>query len=186
MPKKSAFASGGGPSSWLWGFVIRRIRDPILTQLHGGIPVTTVSRAVVLGIISAGWPQIGTNTIMAWILARIFGCSRVVAGGVSLVASPLQYMLMIPLLRLGEWLLRLPPFKITLGEILSIVVTDPLGSFKILGLPLLHAVVGWVAVSICVYGPLYWMVRGMVRRMAGSRGMFSGSERKGRTDGEGD
>ena len=180
MPKKSAFASAGGPLSWLSGFLTRRIRDPILTQLRGGIPVATVSRAVVLGIISAGWPQIGTNTIMAWILARIFGCSRVVAGGVSLVASPLQYMLMIPLLRLGEWLLGLPHFRITLGEILTIVVTDPLGSFKVLGLPLLYAIVGWVVVSICVYVPLYWMIRGVVRRMAGSRGIVSGLQRKGR------
>ena len=140
-----------------------RVRDPVVEQIQRGVPTKRVARAATLGIVSAAWPQIGTNPIMAWILARVFRCGSVVAMGVSLIGSPLQYVFMIPLLRLGEWLLGVEPFRITLAEILVIVFTDPIGSFKVLGLPLLHAVVGWSVLGLLSYYPLFCLVHHLVR-----------------------
>ena len=148
---------------WMQQSWNNRVRDPVVEQIQRGVPTERVARAVTLGMISAAWPQIGTNPIMAWVLARVFRCGSVIAMGVSLVGSPLQYVFMIPLLRLGEWLLGVEPFRITLAEILVIVFTDPIGSFKVLGLPLVHAIVGWTVLGLLCYYPFFRLVHHLVR-----------------------
>jgi uncharacterized protein (DUF2062 family) len=142
----------------------RRVAGPIRTQLAAGIPVRRVAWSATLGLIAAAWPQIGTNVVMAWILARLFRCSTVLAGGVSFLASPLQYLLMIPHLRLGEKMLGVEPFQTTVPDILRIVLTDPVGSFRILGVPLVHAIVGWITVSALLALPLHRVFAVLIRK----------------------
>lgn len=161
------------PQKW-WSFFRKRalaiwdvkVAHPVRQQLQEGIPVSRVSRALSLGIIAAAWPQIATNVFMAWFLAKLFRCSSIVAGGISFVASPLQYLLMIPFLRLGETLLGLPHFETSVPEIVKIVFTDPIGSFEVLGWPLVHAILGWICGSLLVYFPLFWSVRRSVSKLA--------------------
>ena len=143
-----------------------RVRTPVLRELTRGVSAERVAFATVLGLVSSTWPQIGTNPLMALLLAWLFRCNKAVTSGISLVFTPLQYLLMIPYLRLGETILQVPHFATSVPEIISIVFTDPVGSFAILGVPLLHAILGW-CVSWCLFGPvLFFPLRALFRRIA--------------------
>lgn len=143
-------------TSWPVRFWHRKVRKPVIQELTRGTSVPKVTLACILGLVSATWPQIGTNPIMALILSWIFRCNKAITSGISLVFTPFQYVLMIPFLRVGEALLGLPHFKTTVPEIITIVVTDPIGSFAVLGLPLLHAILGWI-VTWSVAAPVFYL-----------------------------
>lgn len=151
--------------SWPVRFWRRRVRDPILRELSIGTTMPKVTMACILGLISASWPQIGTNPIMAILLSWITRCNKAIVSGVSIVFSPLQYLLMIPFLRLGETLLGVPHFETSVPEILTIVFTDPIGSFAILGIPLLHAILGWMFAWLFVAPACYYPVTVLLQKM---------------------
>ncbi|MDC0336027.1 DUF2062 domain-containing protein [Pseudodesulfovibrio sp.] len=141
-----------------------------MRELTLGISPSRVALASILGMVSATWPQIGTNPIMALLLSWLFRCNKAITSGISLVFTPLQYALMIPFLRLGETLLGLEHFETTVPEIVYIVVTDPIGSFKVLGMPLVHAIVGWSSAWL-VIGPLIFPpTRWLMRRISNKKG----------------
>ena len=134
----------------------KRVRTPVLRELRRGATPEKVALAAVLGFVSATWPQIGTNPIMAILLSWGFRCNKAITSGISLVFTPLQYMLMIPYLRVGETLLGVEHFETTVPEIVRIVVTDPIGSFEVLGMPLVHAILGWSSTWLLI-GPLLFL-----------------------------
>lgn len=140
-----------------------RVREPVMRELTLGISPGRVALASILGMVSATWPQIGTNPIMALLLSWAFRCNKAITSGISLVFTPLQYALMIPFLRLGETLLGLEHFETTVPDIIYIVVTDPIGSFAVLGMPLVHAIVGWssawLVIGPLVFLPTRWLMR---------------------------
>lgn len=157
------------PPSWPVRLWRRRVREPVLRELRLGVTPDRVALAAILGMVSATWPQIATNPIMALLLAWIFRCNKAVTGGISLVFTPLQYVFMIPFLRIGETILGVDHFQTSVPEILTIVVTDPIGSFRILGIPLLHAILGWAAVW-GILGPFaFYPVRMLMRGVSARR-----------------
>jgi len=143
-----------------------RVRGPIMRELTLGVSPERVALATVLGLVSSTWPQIGTNPIMAIILSWSFRCNKAVTSGVSLVFTPFQYALMIPFLRLGEIILGVDHFKTSVPEIIKIVFTDPIGSFAVLGIPLLHAILGWIATWVLIGPALFFPTRWLLQRIS--------------------
>ena len=137
-----------------------------MRELKLGVSPEFVALAVIVGLVSSTWPQIGTNPIMALILSWSFKCNKAITSGVSLVFTPFQYALMIPFLRLGETILGVEHFETTVPDIIKIVFTDPIGSFSILGIPLLHAILGWISAWALVGPALFFPTRWLMRRVS--------------------
>lgn len=151
--------------SWPIRFWRRKVREPVMHELTLGTSLPKVALACVLGLVSASWPQIATNPLMALLLSWLFRCNKAITSGVSFVFNPLQYLLMIPFLRFGETLLGLPHFETSVPEIITIVVTNPIGSFSILGIPLLHAILGWIVAWLIVGPACYILIKLLLKRM---------------------
>lgn len=137
-----------------------------MRELKLGVSPERVALAAILGLVSSTWPQIGTNPIMALILSGFFKCNKAITSGVSLVFTPFQYALMIPFLRIGETILGVEHFETTVPEIITIVFTDPIGSFAVLGLPLLHAILGWISAWALVGPALFFPTRVIMQRIS--------------------
>jgi len=148
----------------------KRVRGPIMSELTLGVSPERVALATILGLVSSTWPQIGTNPIMAIILSWSFRCNKAITSGVSLVFTPFQYALMIPFLRLGETILGIEHFQTSVPEIIKIVFTDPIGSFAVLGIPLLHAILGWISawalVGPAIFFPTRWLIQRLSRKVS--------------------
>lgn len=151
--------------SWPARLWQRRVRAPVLRELRRGISPSRVALASMLGLVSATWPQIGTNPFMALLLSWAFRCNKAITSGISLVFTPLQYMLMIPFLRVGETLLGVEHFQTSVAEIITIVATDPIGSFEVLGIPLVHAILGWISCWLVIGPVLFLPARRFMRRI---------------------
>lgn len=134
---------------WLLGLWRHRVTRP-LREAATRSP-RRAALALTLGTFAAVWPQIGTPPLVGWLLAWLLGRfgvlrqqERALVCGVSLVFAPLQYLFMLPFLRVGEWLAGAEPFQTSVPDIIAVVAADPVGSFAVLGAPLLHAILGWL------------------------------------------
>jgi hypothetical protein len=66
----------------------------------------------------------------------------------------------------GETILGVEHFETTVPDIIKIVFTDPIGSFAILGIPLLHAILGWICAWALIGPALFFPTRLLMRRVA--------------------
>jgi hypothetical protein len=72
--------------------------------------------------------------------------------------APSQILLIIPFVRLGEWMLRVPRQPVSIKEALALMALGVGRAIQALGDSLLHAGLAWVAVApialLLVYGIL--------------------------------
>jgi uncharacterized protein (DUF2062 family) len=141
------------------GFIRRmyykHVLKPIRTQIRRGVSHKRMSHSMSMGVVAAVYPQIGFTTAMAVLLGFIFRLNYAAVIAVKWLLSPLQFVFMIPFLRLGELFLGIEPFHMSLDQIIKTVYSDPIGSFRILGLPLLHAIFGWIICCVLLYPFIY-------------------------------
>ncbi len=139
----------------------RRVAEPFKEQIRRGVSRRCMAHSMSMGVVAAVYPQLGFTTIMALFLSFVFRLNYATAVAVKWLLSPLQFVFMIPFLRLGETLLGVEHFHTSIAEILRIVTTDPLGSFVVLGMPLVHAILGWILTCLVLY-PVVYMVNGFI------------------------
>jgi len=83
----------------------RKVRDPLLAELRQGATPEAVSAAVTVSLAIAINPFIGTTTLGCLIAGRVFRLNHVVMQVVNHAAFPLQLLLIVPYVRIGETIL---------------------------------------------------------------------------------
>ncbi|NLV24687.1 MAG: DUF2062 domain-containing protein [Deltaproteobacteria bacterium] len=132
-------------------FLRTRINDPFRSLLHQGLAPDQLARGfacgLTLGILPLPWGITPLCVLVAWRL----GLNQAVVQAGNWLAWPLQLLLFVPFMRIGEYLL---PFGPPLD--LSLLTTEALlsQSAALLGWILvadLKALVGWALVSWAFY-----------------------------------
>ena len=146
----------GRVSDWLR----RKVRDPLVAELRQGATPEAVSAAVVVSFAIAIVPFIGLTTLLYLAAGRLFRLNHVVMQIINHTAFPLQVLLIVPFVRLGETLSGARHFALTpeaiIGEF-NRSVPDFLEKFWLAGL---HGFIGWV-----VTVPLAcWLLHLILRR----------------------
>lgn len=138
----------------------RRLRDPLVAELRQGATPEAVSAAVMVSLALAIVPFIGLTALLCLVAGRLFRLNHVVMQVVNQAAFPLQILLIVPFVRLGETLTGSRHFDLTPTAIIEEFgrsVPDFLEKFWLTGL---HGLIGW-AVTV----PLAcWLLRLMLRR----------------------
>ncbi|NDA79399.1 MAG: DUF2062 domain-containing protein [Actinobacteria bacterium] len=88
----------GRVSDWLR----RKVRDPLVAELRQGATPEAVSAAVCVSFAIAIVPVIGITTLGCVIAGRVFRLNHVVMQVVNHSSYPLQILLIVPFVRLGE------------------------------------------------------------------------------------
>jgi len=138
----------------------RKVRDPLLAELRQGATPEAVSAAVTVTLAIAINPFIGTTTLGCLVAGRLFRLNQVVMQVINHSAFPLQILLIVPFVRLGETLSGARHFALTpeaiIGEF-NRSIPDFLEKFWLTGL---HGLIGW-AVTV----PLAcWLLHLILRR----------------------
>jgi uncharacterized protein (DUF2062 family) len=151
----------------------RRVGEPILQQLTQGLSPDRVALTCAVGLCIAVIPVIGVTTALSFLAAWALKLNQPVIQTINWTSYPLQLLLLLPFIRLGEKIFRAPRMPFSLETLLTMGRTDPLGTMAMLGWTVAHAVVAWLVVTpLIAFGTYYatrplW--RALARRIAASR-----------------
>jgi uncharacterized protein (DUF2062 family) len=150
----------------LWN---RRVAGPLKTLLRQGLTAEKLALALAVGVVTGLFPVIGTTTALGLAAASVLRLNAPALQLANWLIYPAQIAMIVPLVRLGEWLAGSAPVSFSVGEVVSRTVTDPLESLAHYGIVGLHGILGWVALSpllvLALYGVLLPLLRGFEARV---------------------
>ena len=94
-----------------------RLTRLILSLLSQGITPHKVALTLVLGVLLGVMPIIGASTALCAVAALALGLNLPLIQLVNYLVYPLQFLLLIPFVQVGQWLFRQPPLPFTLTDI---------------------------------------------------------------------
>ena len=144
----------------------RKVRDPLVAELRQGVTPEALATAVATGAALGLLPFLGTTTAACALAGRLARLNHLALQLTNYLLAPVQLLLIIPFVRLGEWLTGAEPVAIDLATVARVFTETPGLFFERFGLAGLHAALGWVV----VVPALAWILRRLLlpafRRLA--------------------
>ena len=151
--------------SWLR----HKLVNPLLALLRQGTTPEKIALSIALGLALGVIPVIGSASLLCFLAAFVLGLNQPAIQLVNYLAYPLQLVLLVPFLRLGEKLFSAPPMGLTPGQIVTMMRADLGQAFAALWSATLHALVVWLGVGVVMvlllYPLLTMVLRQAVRKM---------------------
>ncbi len=148
-------------------FLRRRLVDPVLALLRQGTAPRELALCLALGVVIAIVPILGVSTALC---AAVALALRLNLGAIQLVnylLAPLQLLLIIPFVRLGERLLGAEPQPLSIRASLELLEGGVMNAVVVLWDAIVHAALAWILVAPALTWLLYRMLRPMLARAAG-------------------
>lgn len=143
----------------------RRVRDPLVAELRQGATPEAVSAAVTVSLALAVVPFIGLTTLLCLVAGRLLRLNHVVMQVINHTAFPLQVLLIVPFVRLGEALAGARHFALTPTAIVDEFnrsIPDFLEKFWLAGL---HGLLGWTVTVPLACWLLHLILRQTLHRL---------------------
>jgi uncharacterized protein (DUF2062 family) len=140
-------------------WLLRRFWVPLLKLLRQGVSPERLALAVAIGIVVGNIPVFGTSTIICTVIALLFRLNLPAMQLVQAAMAPTQVLLIIPYVRLGEWLLRAPHQSVSIGAGLALIRSRPDSAVAALWEAILHASFAFALVGPVATFALYKVLR---------------------------
>jgi uncharacterized protein (DUF2062 family) len=144
----------------------RRIADPLLQLLRQGMSADRLALAVAAGVVVGNIPIFGTSTILCVVIAVAFRLNQPAIQIAQAAMAPTQLLLIVPFVRLGEWLLRAPHQTISIKASLAFGPRDTERAALVLRDAMIHAGVAWMLVAPIAIYSIYRLLAPVFRRAA--------------------
>ncbi len=144
----------------------RTVRDPLLGQLRQGATPEAVSAAVVVAFALAIIPVIGATTVLCLLAGRLFRLNHVVMQVVNHASYPLQLLLLVPFVRLGEALTGADPIALSPTALIDEFNRSFGGFVAQFWTAYLHGLLGWTLTVPLLCWALHLLLRRVFRRFA--------------------
>jgi uncharacterized protein (DUF2062 family) len=108
-----------------------------------------------MGVVAGIFPVIGATTILALFLGAAMRLNQPAIQITHWLAYPLQLAMILPLVRLGEWIVGAPPASFSIPGAVVLATSEPATFLARFGLTGLHGILGWLAVAPLVALVLY-------------------------------
>jgi hypothetical protein len=130
----------------------RRILEPVLALLRQGVSPRRLALCVAIAIVVGNIPILGVSTILCALIALIFRLNLPAIQLVQAAMAPTQLLLLIPFVRLGEWMLRVPPQIVSIKSAFALMSHGVWQAVVVLRDAIFHAAFAWtVTAPFCVY-----------------------------------
>jgi len=130
----------------------RKLLEPLLAFLTQGISPGRLVLCVSIGVVVGNIPILGVSTILCGIIALIFRLNLPAIQLVQAAMAPLQVLLLIPFVRLGEWILHAPAQALSIKAAFALIAQGVWHSIVVLRDAMFHAIVAWLLVApFCIY-----------------------------------
>lgn len=140
--------------------------------LRQGLTPQGVALSLAVGAAAGTFPVIGATTLLALGLGALLRLNQPALQLANWLVYPLQLVLILPFVRLGEWMLGVPPMPFAVAQVVARVAADPVDAAAAFGATGLHGILGWASVVPFLVLGLYRLLLPVLR--AASRRMRSG------------
>lgn len=129
--------------AWLY----RKILAPLLNHLRQGVAPERLALCVAIGIVVGNIPILGVSSLLCAALALAFRLNLPAIQIVQAAMAPTQILLIIPFVRLGEWILRAPRQPLSIEAGLALIARGAGHAIVTLWDAILHAGFAWMLVA---------------------------------------
>ncbi len=144
----------------------RRILDPILGLLRQGLAPAQLALSLAFGLGVGIFPVLGVSTPLLAAIALGMRLNLAAIQLVNYLASPLQLLLIIPFVRVGEWLVGAERQPLTVRAGTELLAKGVWQAVVILWDAIVHAAIGWMAIGPVLIFVLYRAFLPLLRRAA--------------------
>jgi uncharacterized protein (DUF2062 family) len=146
--------------------VRRRILDPLLGMLKQGMDPKRLALCVAIGIVVGNIPILGVSSILCSIIALVWRLNLPAIQVVQWAMAPTQLLLIIPFVRLGEWIMRAPRQAVSIKAGLDLMSHGVLHAVVVLKDAIVHAGVAWILIAPFITYLLYKIFTQVFERVA--------------------
>lgn len=147
-------------------WLTRRVVEPLIAQVKRGLTAEGLAAGVTVSLAIAINPVIGTTTVLCLLAGRLFRLNHVVMQTVNHLTYPLQILLLVPFVRLGEWLTGAEPLPLSPSLLIEEFKQSSFWGFVAkFGLAYAHGLLGWVLVAPITCLALYFVLVPLFRRI---------------------
>jgi uncharacterized protein (DUF2062 family) len=144
----------------------RRILEPLRALLKQGISPDRLALCVAIGVVVGNIPILGISTILCAAIALIFRLNLAAIQIAQAAMAPTQIMLIIPFVRLGEWILRAPAQPVSIKDVLALPAQGAGRTVAALWDSLVHAGFAWCLVAPFAVFLIYKLLTPVFQRTA--------------------
>jgi uncharacterized protein (DUF2062 family) len=156
------------------GFLRTRIVGPVVEQLRQGLSPDRIALTIAIGLCIAIIPVVGVTTVMSFLAAWLLRLNQPIIQAINWSSYALQLVMILPFVRLGEWIFRAPRLGLSAEAFVAMAKADPLGTLVAVWPTMWHAVAAWAFTAPLLGAIVYYAVRpalrSVARRIAASRG----------------
>jgi uncharacterized protein (DUF2062 family) len=135
-----------------------RVVALIAAQFTQGITPQKISLTIALGLVIAVFPILGTTTVLCALTALWLRLNQPVIQLANWLAYPLQFLLFVPFVRVGEWIMCAPPVTLSIPVMLRKFHESPMDFMREFGLTGLHGIVAWLVISPFAVTLIYFLL----------------------------
>lgn len=119
----------------------------MLGFLRTGVSPGRLAFTLALGMTLSCFPLFGATTILCAVVALLFRLSLPVIEVGNYLALPLQFVLLIPFMRMGERLFHSPRLPLSPPKLLEMMRSAPDETMRLLLADQWHAIAAWAVIS---------------------------------------
>ncbi len=147
-------------------FLQDRLIQPVLQLLTQGITPEKIALSLAVGIMVGLFPVAGTTSLLCLLAALIFRLNVPAVQLVNFLMYPVWFATLIPFIRLGERIFRVPPLTMSVEQMLAMAKANLPHAIDLLWLTAFHAAVAWMLVGPLGIVLLYFVLVPVIRRLA--------------------
>jgi uncharacterized protein (DUF2062 family) len=126
---------------------VQLAQDRVLEWLKCGMAPRQLAFTLALGFAIGCIPLLGVTTGICAVAALVLRLNMPAIQAANWLAMPIQLVLLIPFLRLGQWLFSANAVSFERGQILARVETAPWQSLRQMGGMFGHATMAWMILA---------------------------------------
>jgi uncharacterized protein (DUF2062 family) len=144
----------------------RRVLDVILAQLKQGITPQKISLTLALGMALGIFPILGATTLLCFLFGLWLKLNQPIIQVVNYLIYPLQLVLILVFVRIGEFMVRATPVSFSIPELFRKFHESPREFFRQFGMTGVHGIIGWLLVAPFVAAGLYFLFLPLMKKLA--------------------
>ncbi len=144
----------------------RKVADPIFALLKQGITPEKIALSIAVGVALGVFPVLGSTTALCAAAAIALRLNLPAIQLVNWLVYPLQILLLMPFIRLGEAIYRAPRLPLNTTQLLELVRAGAWAATKQLWRSGIHAITAWTLVAPLTAMLLYAILAPLLRKAA--------------------